>query len=85
MIVEAEFEFDADVAELKKVYNAVKEERADEADKKRSFVNLELKETKLNIHIGADDIVRLRASVNTWLRLVKISEEMIEICQPRTF
>lgn len=85
MRFEAEFEFDDDVAKLKTVYNAVKEEWADETDKKRSFVNIELKGTKLGIHICSDDVVRLRAAVNTWLRLVKIAEEMIEVCQPRTF
>ncbi len=85
MRVEAEFEFDDEVARLKTVYNAVKEERADETDKKRSFVDIELKGTKLNIHICGDDVVRLRAAVNTWLRLVKIAEDMIELCQPRTF
>ncbi|RCV64249.1 KEOPS complex subunit Pcc1 [Methanophagales archaeon] len=85
MRVEAEFEFGADAANLEKIYTAVKEERADESDKKRSFVNIELEGTKLDIHICGDDIVRLRAAVNTWLRLVKIAEEMIELCQPRTF
>ena len=85
MRVEAEFEFDDDVAKLKTIYNAVKEEWADEAERKRSFVNIELKGTKLGIHICGDDVVRLRAAVNTWLRLVKIAEEMIEVCQPRTF
>jgi len=85
MKVEAEFEFDDDVAKLKAVYKAVKEEWADETDKRRSFVNIELKGTKLGIYICGDDVVRLRAAVNTWLRLVKIAEEMIEVCQPRTF
>ncbi len=84
MRVEAEFEFDDDVAKLEAVYKAVKEEWADETDKRRSFVNIELKGSKLCIHIRGDDVVRLRAAVNTWLRLVKIAEEMIELCQPRT-
>lgn len=84
MRVKAEFEFDDDVAKLEAVYKAVKEEWADETDKRRSFVNIELKGSKLCIHIRGDDVVRLRAAVNTWLRLVKIAEEMIELCQPRT-
>ncbi len=85
MRVKAEFEFDDDVAKLEAVYKAVKEEWADETDKRRSFVNIELKGTKLGIYICGDDVVRLRAAVNTWLRLVKIAEEMIEVCQLRTF
>ncbi|MDD1723640.1 MAG: hypothetical protein LUQ07_00775 [Methanospirillum sp.] len=33
---------------------------------------------KLEIRIQADDITALRASLNSWLRLVQIAEEMVQ-------
>jgi tRNA threonylcarbamoyladenosine modification (KEOPS) complex Pcc1 subunit len=85
MRVEAEFVLEDDEEILKTVYDSVKEEMDNEKDKRRSFVNIELKGNKLSIHIWGDDVVRLRAAANTWLRLLKIAEEMIEVCQLRTF
>ncbi|HID19590.1 MAG TPA: hypothetical protein EYP28_01415 [Methanophagales archaeon] len=85
MRVEAEFVLEDDEGILKTVYDSVKEERDDKKDKRRSFVNIALKGNKLSIQICGDDVVRLRAAANTWLRLLKIAEEMIEVCQHRTF
>ena len=42
----------------------------------RSDVKLEVKGKKLYLHISADDIVMLRAALNTWLRLVMVAEEV---------
>jgi len=45
----------------------------------RSKTDLFLRGQTLNISVLADDIVMLRATLNTWLRLVKISVDMTEI------
>lgn len=81
-----EFELEEEEAIIKTVYESIKEEREDknkledkDSDKKRSFVAVALKGTKLSVCISGDDIVKLRAAANTWLRLSKIAEEMVEV------
>lgn len=59
------------------VYQALAPEMEDELQ--RSRASLELGEGYLSLRIEAEDVVSLRAAVNTWLRLVKIAMEMIDI------
>jgi KEOPS complex subunit Pcc1 len=73
----AEFEFDfEDESIAKTVYESVKRELEDD---QRYFVDIILKGDKLNICINANDVVGLRAATNTWLRLIKIAEEMVHV------
>ncbi len=43
----------------------------------RSKVSLELSGGVLHLSVAAEDIVSLRAAVNTWLRLIRIAEDML--------
>jgi len=43
----------------------------------RSKVSLEGSGDTLKLLIIAEDVVSLRAAVNTWLRLIKIAEDML--------
>jgi len=58
------------------VYESLKPE-LEAVPSERSKVNMSVQEGRLNLFITADDIISLRAAVNTWLRLVKIAEEML--------
>jgi KEOPS complex subunit Pcc1 len=42
----------------------------------RSKVDLKVEGGLLKLFIEAEDIISLRAALNTWLRLIKIAEEM---------
>jgi KEOPS complex subunit Pcc1 len=48
-----------------------------EIPSERSKVNIELSGDVLKLFIAAEDIVSMRAAVNTWLRLIRISEDML--------
>ena len=58
------------------VYESLKPELG-AVPSERSKVNMSVQEGRLNLFITADDIISLRAAINTWLRLVKIAEEML--------
>ena len=74
--MEIEFEVEVEGAEsvLKTVYESIKEEREE-------GVNTALKGGLLSLYMsgsGSNEIARLRAVVNTWLRLLKIAQDMVE-------
>ncbi len=48
----------------------------------RSTVSLELAGEALRLSIAAEDIVSLRAAANTWLRLIRISEDILKTSIP---
>lgn len=80
----AEFELEDEPEMVKTVYESIKEERkaeeeAVERDKRSSSVEITLKGNTVCVRIGSDDIIRLRAATNTWLRLLKIAEEMADV------
>ncbi len=79
MKIEAEFELEDEEEIVKTVYASIKEERDIEKDKRRSFVDIAFKGTKLSVCICGDDIISVRAAANTWLRLLKIAEEMVQV------
>jgi len=89
MKVEARFVLEGGTRLIRTVYESVKEERENkkkyieskekDENKRRSFVDVALKGNELSVCISGDDIVRLRAAANTWLRLLKIAEEMMEV------
>jgi len=59
-----------------KVYESLKPELG-AVPSERSKVDMSVQEGRLNLFITAEDIISLRAAVNTWLRLIKIAEEML--------
>ena len=77
MMIRAEFEFKDEEEIVKKIYESIKEEREEGIDKKRSSVDLALNVDTLRVYMSGDDIIRLRAVANTWLRLLKVADEMV--------
>jgi KEOPS complex subunit Pcc1 len=73
MIVLAEFEFDFG-SNAGLIYRSLLPEL--EEDYQRTKSTLELKDTLLILKVEARDIVSMRAALNGWLRLIKISHEM---------
>ena len=45
----------------------------------RSKVDLELSEGAIRLKIEGDDLASVRAALNTWIRLVKIAWEMVNV------
>ena len=75
--MEIEFEVEVEGAEsvLKTVYESIKEEREE-------GVNTVFKGGLLSLYVSgssSNEIARLRAVVNTWLRLLKIAQDMVEV------
>ncbi|MCD1296141.1 hypothetical protein CUJ83_14150 [Methanocella sp. CWC-04] len=70
-----EFEF-GDRSKL--VYESLKPE-LQAIPSERSKIELDVVGDQLNLFISAEDIISLRAAINTWLRLVKISEDMFKL------
>jgi KEOPS complex subunit Pcc1 len=58
------------------VYEALKPE-LQASPSERSRIELSRKGGQLKLLIEAEDIISLRAALNTWLRLIKIAEEML--------
>ncbi|MCD6209834.1 MAG: KEOPS complex subunit Pcc1 [Methanophagales archaeon] len=75
--VEVEIGVEGTESFLKTVYESIKEEQ----EEGKGEVNTVLRDGLLYVSIGgsSDEIARLRAVVNTWLRLLKIAEDMVEV------
>jgi KEOPS complex subunit Pcc1 len=73
MLVLAEFEFDAG-KEARIIYEALLPEL--DQDYQRTRTTLGLKSEVVVIRVQANDIVSMRAALNGWLRLIKITYEM---------
>lgn len=81
MMVIAEFEFD--LGNLGKIiYDSLLPELGE--DYQRSKSTLWLKNDVLFLNVEASDIVSMRAALNGWLRLIKISYEMNSIITSNT-
>jgi len=76
MMVRAEFEFDFG-RNAGIIYNSLLPEL--EEDYQRTNSTLELKDSLLILKVEANDIVSMRAALNGWLRLIRISHEMNSI------
>jgi KEOPS complex subunit Pcc1 len=70
-------EFVFDSAHAREVYQALVPEMDDELH--RSSVSLGLVDGSLRLNIRGEDTVSLRATLNTWIRLVKIAFEMVSL------
>ena len=81
MEVEMEIEVEGAETFLKTIYESIKEERGQEQEEGKGEVNTVLRDGLLYMSIGgsSDEIARLRAVANTWLRLLKIAEDMVEV------
>ncbi len=89
MKVKARFVLEDETEIIRTVYESIKEERENKnkyiegkeknKDKRRSFVDVALKENKISVCVCGDDIVGPRAAANTWLRLLKIAGEMVQV------
>jgi len=71
----AEFVFEIEKPLM--VYRALAPERDDEIH--RSNIDLSLCEDSIRLKIVGDDPASLRAALNTWIRLVKIAFEMVDV------
>ena len=77
MAIEFEVEVEGAESVLKTVYESIKEEREE-------GVNTVFKGGLLSLYVSisgssSNEIARLRAVVNTWLRLLKIAQDMVEV------
>jgi KEOPS complex subunit Pcc1 len=58
-----------------RVYEALAPESLEQVQ--RSEIRLETCEGGLRLTVESEDVVSLRAALNTWIRLVKIAMEMV--------
>ncbi len=80
MKIEAEFVLEDDEQSVNTIYESIKEEREEKISAKtRSHVDLVLDGNRLSMIIRGEDIVRMRAAANSWLRLLKVAKEMREV------
>lgn len=74
----AEFVFRIeDIRGAQDIFRALSLEKEDEIH--RSNVDLVLCEDEVKLELKGDDVVSLRAALNTWMRLFKIAFEMVDI------
>jgi len=59
------------------IYQALLPELDD--DLHRSSVALDCEENFIRLEVRGEDVVSLRAALNTWIRLVKIAFEMVSL------
>ena len=63
--------------EPERIYRALTPELEDELH--RSSVNLTVCDDGIGLKINGNDVASLRAALNTWVRLIKIAFEMVNI------
>ncbi|MDP2845101.1 MAG: KEOPS complex subunit Pcc1 [Candidatus Methanoperedens sp.] len=78
MLVLAEFQFEAG-ASTRIIYEALLPELGE--DYQRTKTTLKLEEDVLILKVEAKDMVSMRAALNGWLRLIKITHEMCSLTQ----
>jgi KEOPS complex subunit Pcc1 len=76
MLVLAEFEFDAG-RNSGIIYEALLPELSE--DYQRTKTTLALKANSLILNVEANDLVSMRAALNGWLRLIKITYEICSL------
>jgi len=76
MIVLGDFEFDLG-SKTRIIYEALLPELGE--DYQRTKTTLELRNDILVLSVEANDLISMRAALNGWLRLIKISSEMSSI------
>lgn len=76
MLILAEFEFDFG-KNSKIIYEALLPELGE--DYQRTKASLKLKDNLLILNVEANDVVSMRAALNGWLRMIKVTGEMCSI------
>ena len=77
--IETEFSIDLDnIHDAKIVYNSIKPEISYERNE-RSVSKISLEEKSIVINIFSRDIVSLRASMNSYIRWINLSLEILKI------
>lgn len=77
--IETEFRIDLDnIHDAKIVYNSIKPEISYERNE-RSVSKISLEEKSIVINIFSRDIVSLRASMNSYIRWINLSLEILKI------
>lgn len=66
-----------EVDDCERVYHALAPEALDQVQ--RSEIRLETCEGGILLSVESEDVVSLRAALNTWIRLVKIALEMVNV------
>ena len=79
MKIEADFEFEDDEETVRAIYESIKEEQERGTNKRQSFVDLALNGNTLRVSMQGEDSTKLRAVANTWLRLLKVAAEMVQV------
>ncbi|MBN1763020.1 MAG: hypothetical protein JW878_08115 [Methanomicrobia archaeon] len=79
MKFEADFEFEADEETVRAIYESIKEEQERGTNTRPSFVDLVLNGNTLRVSMHGEDATKLRAVANTWLRLLKVAAEMVQV------
>lgn len=77
--VMAESIFETSYAES--IYRAILPE-VETTDFERSIVNLSINNLGLVLNITASDMISMRSAFNTWLRLVQVAYETLQVTQP---
>ncbi len=76
-LIEATFEVKvATKSDAEIIFNAVKAELADEG---RESISIDVRDESLMMNIVSEDVVKLRAVLNTWLRILNVASEMIDL------
>ncbi len=79
-IMRAEIDLEVGYPDAEIVYRALLPEPLS-SPSERSSVRILREGSCLKLTIDAEDLVSLRAAINTWLRLVRIAEEMIDLLE----
>jgi KEOPS complex subunit Pcc1 len=74
----AELSFKYDSPETAALIASAVSQELGEIDGDRAAATLSQEATRLSIEIDADDLVALRAGLNTWSTLVEVAEKTIE-------
>ena len=76
MIHQAVFVIETENAEI--MYHAIQPEEGDEGNERSHGICSISADNLLTVTVEANDLSALRASLNTWLRLIQVSSEVID-------
>ncbi|MCX9084267.1 MAG: KEOPS complex subunit Pcc1 [Candidatus Methanoperedens sp.] len=82
MLLLADFEFDAG-KDSGIIYESLLPEL--EEDYQRTTTTLKIKDEILSLKVEANDIISMRAALNGWLRLIKITHEICSFSKQHIF
>ena len=80
----ASLSFEYSTSETARLIERAVRVEVDGLDDDRSTVGVSRTETDLTVDVGADDLVALRAGLNSWLRYVSVAERVAGCESTRT-